>query len=127
MLKKNWHTCFNTSNQVQKEEIRTVKSFTVHFTIESWCHCSLKCIRTKQTLQNVILNCEIFLTLLCKTASTRTGVEGISLPLTFALSPSDLRGEEGQPQQFLVRATFKSSSFQYYFFKCLFLPDKTIL
>ena len=25
------------------------------------------------------------------------------------------RGEEGQPQQFLVRATPKSSSFQYYF------------
>ena len=32
----------------------------------------------------------------------------------------------GQPQQFLVRATSKSSSFQYYSLKCPVLQDNTI-
>ena len=48
---------------------------------------------------------------------------------------STQRGEEGQPHQSLVRTTFssflvrttsKSSSFQYYFFKCPILENKYI-
>jgi len=60
---------------------------------------------------------------------------GRSVHVFYSEIPSIYQGEEGQPQQFLVRATFSSFSrpshleilvLPIYFFKCLILQDKTI-